>query len=69
MRFPKIGEETDASRFLLGDFRYYGVTWRFRNVLSGCVAGRWFVASPEADLQTAASAQQVRIESVLGARR
>jgi hypothetical protein len=64
LRFPKIGEKTNASRFLLGDKRYYGVTWRFRNVLAACVTGS-FVGSPEADLQTVASAQQARIAGTL----
>jgi hypothetical protein len=64
LRFPKIGEETNASRFQLGDTRYYGVTWRFRNVLAGCVTGS-FVASPQKDLQTVASAQQARIAGAL----
>jgi hypothetical protein len=64
LRFPRIGEETNASRFLLGDKSHYGVTWRFRNVLAGCVAGS-FVASPEGDLQTVASAQQARIARAL----
>ena len=46
LRFPTIGEESSASRFRLGGSRYYGVTWRFRNVLAGCVSGRWFSRSP-----------------------
>jgi hypothetical protein len=62
--FPRIGEETNASRFSLGDSRYYGVIWRFRHVLAGCTTGS-FVASPEADLQTLATAQQERIARAL----
>jgi hypothetical protein len=68
-RFPTIGEESSASRFRLGGSRYYGVTWRFRNVLAGCVSGRWFSRSPVADLQTVARAHQQRIAGVLGDRR
>ena len=65
---PGIGEESDAHRFSLGGLPYYGIAWRYRNVLSTC-ASRRVTRSPEADLRTAASAQQERIESVLGARR
>jgi hypothetical protein len=68
-RFPTIGEESSASRFQLGDSRYYGVTWRFRNVLAGCVSGRWFSRSPAGDLQTVAQAHQQRIAGVLRHRR
>jgi hypothetical protein len=66
--FPPIGEESRPTWFLLGDVRYYAVTWRFRTVLAGCVTGRWFEGSPKMDLRTVAQAQQRRIAGVLGGR-
>ena len=61
----EIGDETDAHRFDIGPAHYLGVAWRFRNVLSTCVAAR-FTASPMADILVCARAQQARIARVLG---
>jgi hypothetical protein len=61
----EIGEETHAHRFDIGSAEYLGVAWRFRNVLSTCVAGG-FTASPMAEILVVARAQQARIARVLG---
>jgi hypothetical protein len=61
----EIGDETDAHRFDIGPAQYLSVAWRFRNVLSTCVAAR-FTASPMADILVAARAQQARIARELG---
>ena len=57
---PEVGEETHASRFDVGSAQYLGVAWRFRNVLSTCVAGG-FSTSPMAEILVVARAQQRRI--------
>jgi hypothetical protein len=56
----KIGEETVAHRFDIGSAEYLGVAWRYRDVLSTCVAGG-FTASPLEELLVVARAQQQRI--------
>jgi hypothetical protein len=61
----EIGDEADAHRFDIGPAQYLAVAWRFRNVLSTCVAAR-FTASPMADILVCARAQQARIARVLG---
>jgi hypothetical protein len=66
VRVTKIGEETSASRFKGGSASYFGIAWRYRNVLSNCVSGQ---GTPRAEVLVVARAQQERIESVLGARR
>ena len=57
---PEIGEETTASRFGIGSTQYLGVAWRYRDVLSTCVAGG-FTTSPLEELLVVARAQQRRI--------
>jgi hypothetical protein len=57
---PEVGEETHASRFDIGSAQYLGVAWRFRDVLSTCVAGG-FSTSPMAEILVVARAQQRRI--------
>ncbi|MET0938835.1 MAG: hypothetical protein ABWY51_06405 [Gaiellaceae bacterium] len=58
LRVTRIGEETQAARFDFGAAQYLGVAWRFRNILSGCVAGG---SSPRAEILVVARAQQRRI--------
>ncbi len=61
LRVRKIGEETYASRFDLGPASYRGVAWRFRDVLSTCIAGGSTTTSPMAEILVVARAQQRRI--------
>jgi hypothetical protein len=61
LRVGKIGEETYASRFDLGPASYQGVAWRFRDVLSTCIAGGSTTTSPMAEILVVARAQQRRI--------
>ncbi|MGH3018407.1 MAG: hypothetical protein ACRDLU_08545 [Gaiellaceae bacterium] len=63
MATARIGEETDAHRFALGRVPYLGLEWRFRRVLSTCVAG--FTRSRMAEILVVARAQQARIASAL----
>ena len=60
----EIGEQTHAHRFDIGPAAYLGVAWRFRNVLSTCVAAG-FTTSPMAEMLVVARAQQARIASAL----
>jgi hypothetical protein len=60
----EIGEETHAYRFDIGPAEYLGVAWRFRNVLSTCVAAG-FTTSPMAVMLVVARAQQARIARAL----
>jgi hypothetical protein len=60
----EIGEETHAHRFDIGSAEYLGVAWRFRTVLSTCIAGD-FARSPMAEVIVVARAQQARIASAL----
>jgi hypothetical protein len=60
---PGIGEESTAHRFSLGGVPYYGVVWRFRNVLSSCTA---VVREPDPEeMLVVARAQQARIARAL----
>jgi hypothetical protein len=56
----EIGEETHGHRFEIGPAQYLGVAWRFRRVLSTCVAAG-FTRSPMAEILVVARAQQARI--------
>jgi hypothetical protein len=61
LRVERIGEETRAIRFEAGPAKYFGVAWRFRNVLSTCVTS----PSGRQEMTTVALAQQARIAQVL----
>jgi hypothetical protein len=59
----RIGEVTDAHRFAVGRVPYLGLAWRFRRVLSTCVAAS--ARSRMAEILVVARAQQARIAWVL----